>query len=69
MSDPLLDQYRALDCPQGSRAEMDIDENRVGCFTRDGAEVTPLRPAALGVVGWAAIIAGTMALAAQLYRG
>ena len=69
MSDPLLDAYRELRCPEGSRPEMMIDEDRVGCFTRDGAEVEPLAAeSGIGVVGWSAIISGFVAVAAELYR-
>lgn len=67
--DPLLEAYRNLRCPTGSRAELDLDAERVGCFTLGGEEVAPLTARArLGVVGWAAIIAGVAALAAEALR-
>lgn len=68
MTDPLMQEYRNLSCPPDSRPEIVIDEDRVGCFTRDGEEVTPLAVPRLGVVGWAAIIAGVLSVGAEAYR-
>ena len=68
MADPLLERYRSIRCPPGSRAEMDLDQDSVGCFTPEGEQVAELARAGLGVVGTAAVIAGALALAAELYK-
>lgn len=66
----LMASYIALECPAGSRAEIDLDADEVGCFTESGDRVPPLSApvvateAGLGVIGYSAIISAGLLIAA-----
>lgn len=66
----ILRLYRETMCPEGSRAEIDLDTNEVGCFTPAGERVAPLsqpepEKAGIGVLGWS-VVAGSVMLGAAL---
>ena len=59
----LQEQIAAMRCPPGSTGQLDIDTNKIGCFTAQGAlvpEMAAPAKAGLGVLGWAAIGAGVI---------
>jgi hypothetical protein len=69
----ILNLYRETKCPEGSRAEIDLDTNEVGCFTPAGERVAPLTQpepakAGMGVLGWSAV-AGGLLIGAALVLG
>lgn len=66
MADPVIERFRAIRCPAGSRPEIALETGEIGCFTPEGKAVPALapEPAGLGVVGWAAVGSAVVALAA-----
>lgn len=67
--DQIISLYRSTKCPAGSRPEMDLDSDEVGCFTEDGTRVPAIEQASaastsIGVLGWSTLAAGAMGIAA-----
>lgn len=68
MADPIIEQLRALRCPEGSSAQIDLDTQTPVCLTPGGAIVEPLKPASTltgsKVIAWSVGISAVVMMAA-----
>jgi hypothetical protein len=71
MSDPIVEELRALVCPSGSSPTIDLDTNTAVCQMPDGTQVAPIatggRSLGAKIIGWSVVISVGLAMASVYY--